>query len=107
MVYIRAIIRPEKVDTILFELTAAGFPAVTKTDMFGRGKQQGIVVGNVSYDEIPKVMLILVVDDKEKDDVISLLIRYGKTGGVGTYGDGRIFVSEVLEEYSVRCKKTN
>jgi len=37
--------------------SAAGFPAVTKTDVFGRGKQKGIQVGEIRYDEIPKEML--------------------------------------------------
>lgn len=102
MILIRAIIRPDKVDTILFELTAAGYPAVTIVDAFGRGNQQGFVVGEVNYDEIPKVMLIMAVEDEDKDNIIKLIMRYGRTGGIGTYGDGRIFVSEIVESYSVR-----
>jgi nitrogen regulatory protein PII 1 len=47
MLLIRAIIRPEKVGIVLSELLGAGFPAVTKMDVFGRGKQKGIMVGNV------------------------------------------------------------
>ncbi len=97
MVLIRAIVRPEKVDTILFELVAAGFPAVTKIDVYGRGKQKGIKVGNVSYDEIPKVMLMMAVDEKDKDFIVSAILRYGHTGVTGTFGDGRIFISPILE----------
>ena len=54
MKMIRAIIRPEKVDEVLVELSDAGFPAVTKIDVVGRGKQRGIKVGDVHYDELPK-----------------------------------------------------
>lgn len=42
MLMVRAIIRPEKVNTVLEELMLAGFPAVTKMDVFGRGKQKGV-----------------------------------------------------------------
>lgn len=58
MILIRAIIRPEKAGAVLSELMSAGFPAVTKSDVFGRGKQKGIVIGDVQYDEIPKQMLL-------------------------------------------------
>ena len=42
MLLVRAIIRPEKVATVMSELISAGFPAVTKMDVYGRGKQKGI-----------------------------------------------------------------
>ena len=45
MVLVRAIIRPEKVGIVLSELLAAGFPAVTKMDVYGRGKQKGVKAG--------------------------------------------------------------
>jgi nitrogen regulatory protein PII 1 len=64
MIMVRAIVRPEKVDEVLEELMYAGFPSVTKVDVFGRGKQRGIKAGDVSYDELPKVMLFTVIDDK-------------------------------------------
>ena len=56
---IRAIVRPEKVDNVLAALMDAGFPAVTKYAVAGRGKQRGIKIGEVTYDEIPKVMLVV------------------------------------------------
>jgi nitrogen regulatory protein PII len=39
--YVRAIIRPEKTGVVMSELVAAGFPALTKMDVYGRGKQKG------------------------------------------------------------------
>lgn len=41
MYMIRAIIRPERVSTVLSELLDAGFPEVTKMAVYGRGKQKG------------------------------------------------------------------
>ena len=61
MILIRAIIRPEKKDEVLAELSQAGFNAVTAVDVVGRGKQKGIKIGGVVYDEIPKTMLIMAV----------------------------------------------
>lgn len=101
MIMIRAIVRPEKSNIILAELSSAGFPAVTKIDVVGRGKQRGVKVGEVIYDEIPKELLLLVVQEGEKDDVISIVSKYAKTGEKGAFGDGKIFVTPVLEAYTI------
>jgi nitrogen regulatory protein PII 1 len=44
MVMIRAIVRPEKVDSVLEHLMVEGFPAVTRMNVSGRGKQRGIKI---------------------------------------------------------------
>jgi len=100
MLLVRAIIRPEKAGAVMSELAAAGFPAITKLDVFGRGKQKGITVGNVHYDEIPKEMLVIVCNDEDKDDLVKIIIRVARTGE-GNYGDGRIFVSPVESAYTI------
>ncbi|MFZ3172893.1 MAG: P-II family nitrogen regulator [Carboxydocellales bacterium] len=105
MLMIKAIVRPEKVNTILAELNDAGFPAVTKIDVVGRGKQRGVKVGDVIYDEIPKELLLMVVRDEYKDDVISVVLRNAKTGTGGAFGDGKIFVSPVEEAYTISTGK--
>jgi len=101
MLMIKAIIRPEKVGIVLSELCDAGFPAVTKVDVVGRGKQRGVKVGDVYYDELPKEMLMLVVADNDKDDVVKIIVRSSKTGVKGAFGDGKIFVSKVDEVYTI------
>lgn len=98
---IRAIIRPERVTTVLAELSDAGFPAVTKLDVMGRGKQRGMKVGDVFYDEIPKEMLMMVVRDEDKDDVVKIVMKNAKTGEKGAFGDGKIFISPVEEVYTI------
>jgi Nitrogen regulatory protein PII len=105
MVLVRSIIRPEKVGIVLSELLSAGFSAVTKMDVFGRGKQKGVKVGEVFYDEIPKEMLLMVVDERDKDDVVKIIMKYAKTGENGNFGDGRIFISPVEEAYTISTKK--
>jgi nitrogen regulatory protein PII 1 len=101
MLMIRAIVRPEKVDVILEQLMAEGFPAVTKMNVSGRGKQRGIKIGDITYDELPKELLMLVVPNTDKDLVINLIMTAAKTGDQGAFGDGKIFVSEVSEVYTV------
>lgn len=105
MVLVRSIIRPEKVNLVLSELLSAGFPAVTKMDVYGRGKQKGVKVGEVFYDEIPKEMLLMVVRDEDKEDVVKIIMKYARTGENGNYGDGRIFVSPVEEAYTISTKQ--
>ena len=101
MVMIRSIIRPERVDAVLAALMEAGYPAVTKTSVVGRGKQRGIKIGDITYDEIPKEMLIMVVPDRDKDFVIKTVMKTARSGEKGSFGDGKIFVSPVLEVYTV------
>ena len=105
MVLIRAIIRPEKTSIVLSELLSAGFPAVTKMDVYGRGKQKGIAIGDIHYDELPKEMLLLVVNDEDKDDVVKVIMRNARTGEKGNYGDGRIFISPVSDAYTISTGK--
>ena len=105
MLLVRSIIRPSQVGVVLSELLSAGFPAVTKMDVYGRGKQKGVKVGDVFYDEIPKEMLLMVINDEDKDDVVKIIMKYAKTGENGNFGDGRIFVSPVEEAYTISTKK--
>ncbi len=105
MLMIKAIVRPEKSNRIMAELNDAGFPAVTKIDVVGRGKQKGVMVGDVVYDEIPKEMLMIVVNDEDKDDVISVITKIARTGEKGAFGDGKIFVTPVEEVYTISSGK--
>lgn len=101
LIMIRSVVRPEKVNAILSSLMDAGIPAVTKISVAGRGKQRGIKIGEVTYDEIPKVLLVNVVPDKDKDFVIKTVMAAARTGEKGAFGDGKIFVSPVDEMYTI------
>jgi len=101
MLMIRSIVRPTKVDEVLAALMEAGFPAVTKVSVVGRGKQRGIKIGEITYDEIPKELLITVVPESDRDFVIKTVIKAARTGDKGAYGDGKIFVSPVEEVYTI------
>jgi len=101
MVQIRAIIRPEKSDAVLAALLEAGYPAVTKIPVVGRGKQRGIKIGEVTYDEIPKELLLMVVPEKDLEFVKKIVMETARTSEKGNFGDGKIFVSPVDEVYTI------
>ena len=99
MKMIRAIIRPNKEEKVVEHLEKEGFFSLTKMNVFGRGKQKGIRVGTVCYDELPKVMLMLVVNDEEVTKAVNVIQNSARTGNIG---EGKIFVSDVSEAYTVR-----
>lgn len=101
MILIRSIVRPEKVDDVLAALMEAGFPGVTKMSVVGRGKQRGIKIGEITYDEIPKELLLTVVKDQDKDFAIRTIIKAARTGEKGAFGDGKIFIVPVEEVYTI------
>jgi nitrogen regulatory protein PII 1 len=99
MKLVRAFIRPEKEQEVVFALEGAGFPAVTKMSVFGRGKQKGVKIGDVVYDELPKVLLLMVVKDEDVDKVVDVIKTRAYTGN---FGDGKIFISPVEKAITVR-----
>jgi nitrogen regulatory protein PII 1 len=100
MLMVRAIVRPEKAEEVMAALMADGYPAVTRMNVSGRGKQRGIKIGEVTYDEIPKELLLMVIKNADKDFVIKKILEVARTGK-GSFGDGKIFVSPVEEVYTV------
>ncbi|AKB29646.1 Nitrogen regulatory protein P-II [Methanosarcina siciliae C2J] len=99
MKMIKAIIRPEAADDVIDGLEGAGFFSLTKIDVFGRGKQKGITVGIIHYDELPKTVIMLVVEDKSVEEVAKLIKYKAYTGN---YGDGKIFITPVDDAYTIR-----
>ena len=102
MIMIKSIVRPEKVDSVMAALMDAGFPAVTKVSVVGRGKQRGIKIGEITYDEIPKELLITVAKKKDKDFIIKTIIESARTGSSGSFGDGKIFITSLEECIRIR-----
>ncbi len=105
MIMVRAIVRPEKSNEVMAALMYAGFPSVTKMDVYGRGKQRGMKVGEITYDELPKEMLLAVIPDEDKDFVVETIIKAARTGDKGAFGDGKLFISAVDEVYTVSTGK--
>lgn len=106
MKMIKAIIRPEKADDVLNELCEAGFRAATRYGILGRGKQRGLKVEDVYYDEIPKEIIFMVVEDEDVKRVVDLIVRTSKTSEEGAFGDGKIFIQPVEEAITISTGKS-
>ncbi|MHC1756885.1 MAG: P-II family nitrogen regulator [Methanosarcina sp.] len=102
MQMIRAIIRPGIESKVIENLEKEGCISLTKMEVFGRGKQKGIHIADVHYDELQKTMLLMVVEDEHKDKVIQTIMESARTG---KYGDGKIFVNPIEEAYTIRTGK--
>ena len=99
MKMIRAVIRPEKESDVLTALERSGFSAMTKWDVLGRGRQRGIKIGSARYEELAKLMLMLVVEDKDLERAIDIIKISARTGN---FGDGKLFVTPVEKALTIR-----
>ena len=103
MYRIEAIIQPFKLDSVKDALKAIGIDGITVLEVRGHGRQQGHkeVYRGREYDVdlLPKVKLDMVVPADRKDEVIRTLVDSARTGKIG---DGKIFVSEILEAIRIR-----
>ena len=102
MKMIRAVIRPDREAEVISALESSGVVSLTKMDVFGRGQQRGVQVGNTVYSELPKIMFTIVIEDAKLDEAIAAIQTGAKTG---QHGDGKIFISSVDAVYTVRTGK--
>ena len=101
MKMIKAIIRPEKCDEVLNALCTEGFRAATRYSILGRGKQRGLKVEDVYYYEIPKEMILLVLDDDKVKHACEIILKTSRTSDEGAFGDGKIFVLPVEQSITI------
>lgn len=102
-----AIIRPGKLDSVKDALGGHGVNGLTVTQVIGCGKQKGNtqVYRGVEYTIhlIPKVKIEIVVMDQYVEEVIQAITKEARTGEIG---DGKIFVSNVENAYTIRTGET-
>jgi nitrogen regulatory protein PII 1 len=105
---IRAIIRPESTQRVIEALERNNIYAMTRMNITGRGKEMGITQGSVRYTEIPKEMLMIVLPDNEATYAVKVIEIAAKTGPKkeGNTGDGKIFVSDIVESRTIRTGET-
>ena len=101
MKIIQAIIRPEKEKEVVASLEKSGVHAFTRLDVSGRGRQKGIQVGPVRYEELAKVWLWVVVKDEVMERALETIKIAARTGNPG---DGKIFVSSLTEVRTLRTR---
>lgn len=100
---IEAIIREESLSQVKKALMEAGYNPLTVYYVRGRGKQGGIRYrwpeGEEYYDLLPRVKIEIVVDDKDVDKVIDIIIKNARRG---LPGDGKIFVIPIERIIRIR-----
>ena len=102
MKMIKAVIRPEKLYELVNALEKNGFKALTTWDVFGRGKEGGIQVNDTVYNEVVKTMVMICVGERDVNKVVDTITKVCHTGA---YGDGKIFVCDVSEVWTIRTKE--
>jgi nitrogen regulatory protein P-II 1 len=104
---IEAIVRHHKLDDVKNALVAVGLHGMTVTEVRGFGRQRGHTETyrgtEYTVDYVPKVKLEIVVGDDILDQVMGAILGAARTGQVG---DGKIFVSALLEVIRVRTGET-
>jgi nitrogen regulatory protein PII 1 len=101
---IQAIIRTEREQEVVESLEKAGFHAFTRLEVQGRGRQRGIQVGPVRYEELGKVWLMVAVTESEVERAIDTIKIAARTGNPG---DGKIFVACLSESRTIRTGATD
>ncbi len=100
---IEIIVRPGMLERVRDELTGLGIHGMNYSDIHGFGRQNGhteVYRGSVvQVDFLPKVKIELVVADDKVEKIIDTVVATARTGKVG---DGKIFVSDVLDAVRIR-----
>lgn len=102
---IEAIIRKSKFDDVKKALHQIEVNFFSYWDVTGVGNEkQGHVYRGISYStsDIQRRYLVIVVSDEFMDKTINTILEAANTGNVG---DGKIFVSDMLDAYRIRTKE--
>ena len=105
---IEAIIRHYKLEDVKDALIKIGVHGMTVTEVKGYGRQKGHseLYRGAEYviDFLPKIKIEVVAPD----DLVAAIIEAIQTAArTGKIGDGKIFVTEVLEVIRIRTGETD
>jgi nitrogen regulatory protein P-II 1 len=104
---IEAIIKPFKLDEVKEALQELGLQGMTVLEAkgFGRQKGQTELYRGAEYvvDFLPKIKIEVVVADDQVAAAVEAIETAARTGRIG---DGKIFVSDILEVIRIRTGET-
>lgn len=97
------VLREEKVDGLAEALGDIGHPAMTVTEVWGRGRQCGLQeqFRGRAYviPFLPKVKVEVIVKEEDLRRVVSAVTQVARTGEVG---DGKIFIYPIANAVRIR-----
>ena len=104
---IEAIIKPFKLDEVKEALQEMGIQSMTVMEAKGYGRQKGHteLYRGAEYvvDFLPKIKVEVVIADDQLEAALEAIVGAARTGRIG---DGKIFVSEVLDVLRIRTGET-
>ena len=104
---IEAIIKPFKLDEVKEALQELGVQGMTVLEAKGYGRQKGHteLYRGAEYvvDFLPKIKIEVVVADDQLAGALEAITTAARTGRIG---DGKIFVSEILDVLRIRTGET-
>ena len=107
MKLITAIIKPFRLRHVRESLSECGVQGMTVTELKGFGRQKGHaeLYRGAEYfvDFLPKVRVEVAVTDEQLNDVVEAIRNAANTESIG---EGKIFVSELLEVVRIRTGET-
>ncbi len=107
MKMIIAVIKPFKLTDVKEALAELGPLRMTVSEVKGFGRQKGHteLYRGAEYvvDFLPKIKLEIIVADDQLASAVAAIETAAKTGRIG---DGKIFVSEILEVVRIRTGET-
>jgi len=101
---IKAIIKPATLENVLVALRQVeGLPGITISEVQGFGKTKKAILKEKSLDDTlkheNKIKLEIVVSDELAESAVKAIEENARTG---SKGDGKIFISEVLDVVKIR-----
>jgi nitrogen regulatory protein PII len=103
MIRVEAIIRPLKLDDVKNALDALEVKGMTVTEVRGFGKQKGLTEryrgSEYTISLIHKMRVEVVVEDEQAEGVVDAVCKAAYTGEIG---DGKIFLSPVIDAIRIR-----
>ncbi|MEI8107708.1 MAG: P-II family nitrogen regulator [Verrucomicrobiota bacterium] len=104
---IEAIIKPFKLEEVKEALAEIGVEGMTVSEVKGFGRQKGhteIYRGSeYTVDFLPKIKIEVVLIDDLAEKAVAAIVKAAKTGKIG---DGKVFISPVLEAVRIRTDET-
>lgn len=106
MKMVTVILGPDSAERVLEALEGQGLEAMTRVGVRSRGRDTGCPAGSLRDFEVPKEMIMALVDDERLPHIVSLIRTHAQKGDgcrkSGCIREGKILVTDVLQEVTIR-----
>lgn len=100
---VEAIVRVNKLEPVKQALEEVGIRGLTVEHVRGYGRQYGRTDkyrgSTYAINLLPKMRMIVIVNDEQVEDAVQAIVKSAQSGEIG---DGKIFVSDVMDVIRIR-----